>query len=76
MNKLKELLNEIERVWDISYDNGTTFFIKKDKSYTCNNWENFKEKLLNDAISESRGKMFASSEQDDNGSKQEGVKDE
>ena len=25
--EIEELLNEIERVWDIVYDNGTTFFI-------------------------------------------------
>ena len=50
---IKEFLNEIERVWDISYDNGTTFFTKKDKSFRCNNWEGFKGKLLNDVLSQS-----------------------
>ena len=50
--EIKELLNEIEKVWDIEYDNGTTFFIKKDKSFRCNNWKNFKDKLLEDAIRE------------------------
>ncbi len=49
MKEIKELLKEIERVWDIRYNNGTTLFVKKDKSYTCNNWESFKEKLLKDA---------------------------
>jgi len=49
---IKELLNGIEKVWNISYDNGTTFFAKKDKSFRCNNWEGFKEKLLNDIESE------------------------
>ncbi len=53
MSDIKELLNEIERVWDINTQNGTTFFTKKDKSFRCNNWENFKDKLLNDALSES-----------------------
>lgn len=52
MGNIKELLKEIERVWDISYQNGTTFFMKKDESFTCNNWKNFKEKLLSDANSE------------------------
>jgi len=47
--EIEELLNEIERVWDISYDNGTTFFTKRDGSFRCNNWRYFKEKLLKDA---------------------------
>ena len=47
--EIEKLLNKIEDVWDIVYDNGTTFFIKKDKSFRCNNWESFKKKLLSDA---------------------------
>ena len=50
--EIEELLNKIEDVWDIVYDNGTTFFIKKDKSFRCNNWKMFKEKLLSDALCE------------------------
>ena len=46
--EIRELLEEIEEVWDIEYDNGTTFFIKKDKSFRCNNWGSFKERLLSD----------------------------
>ena len=49
--EIEELLNKIEDVWDIVYDNGTIFFIKKDKSFRCNNWKSFKEKLLEDANS-------------------------
>ena len=49
--EVEELLNEIERVWDISYDNGTTFFAKRDGSFRCNNWKNFKEKLIQDVSS-------------------------
>ena len=48
--EIEELLNKIEDVWDIVYDNGTTFFIKKDKSFRCNNWKSFKEKLLSDVL--------------------------
>ena len=48
--EIEELLNKIEDVWDIVYDNGTTFFTKKDKSFRCNNWKSFKEKLLSDAL--------------------------
>ncbi len=48
--EIKELLNEIEKVWDIEYYNGTTFFIKKNGSFRCNNWKSFREKLLSDAV--------------------------
>lgn len=51
--EIEELLNKIEDVWDIVYDNGTTFFIKKDKSFRCNNWKSFKEKLLSDVLEKS-----------------------
>ena len=50
--EIKDLLEKIEKVWDIEYDNGITFFIKKDKSFRCNNWKNFRDKLLDDAICE------------------------